>query len=527
LNPIVFDSFARGFFRDWCTVENLSRSLDRIRRVVGEEWATNDLAIRNNYSRDQSAVQQVKPHLVVLPASTEEVSQVLKIAHEHGVPVVTGSCRINQSGECIPRQGGILLDLARMNRILELNEEDMHITVQPFVNWGQLQIEGERLGYWEGKALHGCEPWAPASASVLGNTLGYGLSKKNGRYGCGPNRIVSLTVVLSDGTVAKLGSETLPGAGRVAGFHGPGMDIARFFVMGRARFGIVTELTVEIFPWGKYRCYYIWASFDPNRWGTINWFYKINRSDLLTIFQSSEKPIMAHMIAENREEAENIFNLLPNWIYVGMVQADTMEELTAKCRMIEKIQAESEGAPDLVEPFLAESMLERIGGLAQGLSRKTRESIKYMRQKETCWYIASWINPNHGAEYEAAIREAFRRFKGERDPWLEANNPSPFRDDDSEFYIQPYFHGRNVIYEFDYYQSHSNPYDLYRSRGLLEKCARAQFEQGISGGWRFAKPGSAFAYLEKILKEVFDQENILNPDHDDPVEDWLYAPKAF
>ena len=274
----------RGWFYDWCNTDNLNKTLEKLKESVGEEWATNDKSIRSNYSRDQSTVKQVRPHIVVLPESTEEVSEVMKIANEHKVPVTVGSCRINQAGETIPKRGGIVLDLCRLDKILEYDEEGMYATVQPFVKWSELQIEGEKFGYLEGRALYGCAPGAPASASVMGNTLGYGLSTHNAWYGGGMNRIVSMTSVLADGTIVKSGSEAIPNAGRVGGAQGPGMMIPQMHCMMEGRLGIVTELTVEVFPWGKYRRYYFWLTTEKNFFGNIDWWYKILRTDLCSMF---------------------------------------------------------------------------------------------------------------------------------------------------------------------------------------------------------------------------------------------------
>ena len=140
------DITERGWFYDWCTKDNLNAALKKMQKALGKEWATNDKTIRSNYSRDQSTVKKVIPHIVALPVSTEEVAGVVKIANDHGIPIVTGSCRINQSGECIPRRGGLVIDLVRMDKILEIDEEGMTATVQPFVKWQDLQIEGEKFG---------------------------------------------------------------------------------------------------------------------------------------------------------------------------------------------------------------------------------------------------------------------------------------------------------------------------------------------------------------------------------------------
>ncbi len=536
------DITERGWFYPWCTEENLNGALKEIKEVVGEEWATNDLAIRNNYSRDQSTVKRVVPHLVVLPASTGEVAGVVKIAYKRRIPVVVGSCRINQSGECIPRRGGILLDLVRMDQILEIDEEGMYATVQPFVKWQDLQIEGEKFGYWEGRALYGCKPEAPASASVLGNTLGYGLSFHNIWYGSGINRVVSMTCVLGDGTVVKLGSEAMPGAGKIGGAYGPGMMLAQMHCMMRGRLGIVTELTVELFPWYKYRRYYTFLSTEKNFFRHIEWWYKIMRLDLFSMFIAQAEPAtcIAQMATPNFKEAEEFLEIMeniglfPTCVWLGIVSAETQKELDAKCRMIEKVTEETKGAPLLVnmQVLLEASGLEtskvlgRFGGIGQYL-RKTRNTINYMRQKETEWYSASWIQLSNAPRYYETLLRAARQQLGQRDPWLEKKNRSHFRDDDTEFYMCAYYGGRVIIFERDYCQAFSNPYEFYKSRGFVEQAAYEQYKSGMTGGWRYAKPGSVWERLERKIKKVFDPRDILNPDYDGFIEEMIYGGKAY
>ena len=120
------DITERGWFYDWCTKENLNSALLDIKKLLGDEWATNDKTIRSNYSRDQSTVKKVSPHIVALPKDTEEVSGVVKIASNYNIPVVTGSCRINQGGECIPKRGGIFIDMVRMDKILGIAARHAH-----------------------------------------------------------------------------------------------------------------------------------------------------------------------------------------------------------------------------------------------------------------------------------------------------------------------------------------------------------------------------------------------------------------
>ena len=536
------DITERGWFYDWCTKDNLNAALDEMQKAIGKEWATNDKTIRNNYSRDQSTVKKVIPHIVALPANTEEVAGVVKIANDHGIPIVTGACRINQAGECIPRRGGLLIDMVRMDQILEIDEEGMTATVQPFVKWQDLQIEGEKFGYNEGRALYGCKPEAPASASVMGNTLGYGLSFHNNWYGGGFNRVVSMKCVLSDGSVVTLGSESIPNAGKIGGAQGPGMMLAQMHCMMRARLGICTELTVEVFPWAKYRRYYMFLTTEKNFFGQIDWWYKVLRTDLMSMLIADAEPAscLSQILTPSFEKAEDFmklmeqFNFYPSCVWMGIVSADTQKELDAKCRMIEKVSKETAGAPIMIDSTFLENIekdtldeyVGRVGGIAQSM-RKTRNTINYMRQRETEWYSSAFIQISNAPRYYETLLTAGRQNLGERDPWEADKNKSHFYDEDTEFYMCAYYGGRMIIYERDYCQANSNPYEFYKSRGFVEQASYGQYKKGMSGGWRYSKRGSVWEKIENKIKSVFDPADILNPEYDGFVEDMVYGGKAY
>jgi hypothetical protein len=170
--------------------------------------------------------------------------------------------------------------------------------------------------------------------------------------------------------------------------------------------------------------------------------------------------------------------------------------------------------------------LGRTGGIAQ-MMRKTRNTINYMRQRETEWYSASFIQPSNAPGYYEALLNAGRQHLGERDPWGQMENKSHFRDEDTEFYMCAYFGGRVIIFERDYCQANSNPYELYKSRGFVEQASYNQYKIGASGGWRYAKRNSVWEKVENNILEVYDPKGILNPEYDGLIEDMVYGGKAY
>ena len=130
--------------------------------IVGSEYVVDDPETLEKYSKDYSLVQPRMPSYVVFPKNTEEIQGVVKYANEHLIPVTPHSSGVSFYGAGIPSQGGIILDLTRMNKILEVDGRNKKVKVEPGVTWAQVQDELEKQG------LMVCNPLLPhPSKSVL------------------------------------------------------------------------------------------------------------------------------------------------------------------------------------------------------------------------------------------------------------------------------------------------------------------------------------------------------------------------
>jgi len=205
--------------------------IEALGRIVGEEGVFNsetDLAV---YGYDASLFS-ARPEAVVLPRSTEEVSAVLRFAHQEKIPVVARGSGTNLSGGSIPARGGIVLHFSRMNRILEIDLENQRVVVEPGLFNLDLQNELARHGYY----------YAPDPASQKVSTLGGNLGENSGgphclKYGVTTNHILGAEVVLPDGTVIWTGGKAS---------DNPGYDLVGILVGSEGTFGIVTRLVLRI-----------------------------------------------------------------------------------------------------------------------------------------------------------------------------------------------------------------------------------------------------------------------------------------
>jgi D-lactate dehydrogenase (cytochrome) len=172
-----------------------------------------------------------RPFLVVYPNSTEEVSAIMKICHRRRIPVTGYSGGTSLEGHFAPTRGGICVDFGRMDKILSLHKEDMDVVVQPAVGWELLNEELAKNNLFF--------PPDPGPGAMIGGMVGTGCSGTNAyRYGTMREWVLSLTVVLADGTVIKTRQRPRKSSA--------GYDLTKIFIGSEGTLGLVTEATLKI-----------------------------------------------------------------------------------------------------------------------------------------------------------------------------------------------------------------------------------------------------------------------------------------
>ena len=171
------------------------------------------------------------PFLVLFPATTEEVSEVMKICHKRRIPVTAYSGGTSLEGHFAATRGGICIDFGRMDSILKLNKEDMDVVVQPAVGWELLNEELAKSNLFF--------PPDPGPGAMIGGMVGTGCSGTNSyRYGTMREWVLSLTVVLADGTVIKTRQRPRKSSA--------GYDLTKIFIGSEGTLGLVTEATLKV-----------------------------------------------------------------------------------------------------------------------------------------------------------------------------------------------------------------------------------------------------------------------------------------
>lgn len=175
------------------------------------------------------------PEVVVHAESTEDVSKVLKYAHEHRIPVTPQGSRVGYVGGAVPLRGGIALSLAKMNRILEINTADGVAVVEPGVITGVLQAAVRELGWF----------YPPDPASLKECSLGGNIATNAGgprclKYGVTRHYVLGLEAVLADGSIVKAGGRCHK--------NKTGFDLVGLMVGSEGLLGVVTQATLRLIP---------------------------------------------------------------------------------------------------------------------------------------------------------------------------------------------------------------------------------------------------------------------------------------
>lgn len=204
-----------------------------------------------------------RPDAIVYPTSTEEVSQILKLAHKHRVPITPYSGGTSLEGHYIPTRRGICVDLSRMYEILKIHPNDLDVVVQPAVSWEDLRDYLEPHGL-----LFGPDP---GPGACIGGMIGTSCSGTNAaKYGTMRENVISLTVVLADGTIVKTKRRPRKSA--------CGYNLTNLIIGSEGTLGIVTEATLRLHVIPKVENVAI-ASF-PNLKGAASAVEKIVRSGI-------------------------------------------------------------------------------------------------------------------------------------------------------------------------------------------------------------------------------------------------------
>ncbi|MHA2295868.1 MAG: FAD-binding oxidoreductase [Candidatus Hodarchaeales archaeon] len=207
---------------------------NELRSIVGDEWFLDSPEDLVTYSYD-SFLLEFKPDAIIVPRSTDEISRIMRLANKEKVNIIPRGSGTNLSGCSVAREGGIIMAFHRLNKILEIDPENMCAVVQPGVVNAELQKEVTKHGLM----------YPPDPASMFVSTIGGNVALNAGgprgvKYGVTRDYLLGLEAVLATGEVIKTGDKTLKNV--------TGYDLTRLMCGSEGTLGIFTKVIVRLIP---------------------------------------------------------------------------------------------------------------------------------------------------------------------------------------------------------------------------------------------------------------------------------------
>ncbi|MFN7251312.1 MAG: glycolate oxidase subunit GlcD [Anaerobacillus sp.] len=207
----------------------------KLQAIVGEENYLDSKQSLVAYSYDATPNYQALPDAVIKPRNTQDVSEIVKVCNEYKIPIVPRGNATNLCGGTCPLEGGIVMIFTLMNQLLELDEENLTVTVQPGL------ITLDMINAVEAKGLfYPPDPSSMKISTIAGNILEGSGGLRGLKYGVTRDYVIALEVVLPNGNIIRTGGKL---AKDVAGY-----DFTRLMVGSEGTLGVITEATLKLIP---------------------------------------------------------------------------------------------------------------------------------------------------------------------------------------------------------------------------------------------------------------------------------------
>jgi len=478
-------------------------SKDELANIVGAENVSGTEAVLLEYSCDRSLVPPGMPECVVWPASAGQVGEVLKWANTNNVPVVPVSSKEHFNGGAVPRQGGVVMDLSKMNRILDIDKDLKKARFEAGVTWGELTSALAKEG------MRVIMPLLPhADRSVLTDFLEREVPT-NTVYDYG-EPMMAFEVVWPTGEVFRLGSASVDGYpdshSKGGNPSGPGIDFYRFVQGAQGTMGVVTWTNLKImFETQKDKVYFAPVGDLAN---VQEFLYRILPRRVGQEVVLLNDTDLATIIAEDfPADFDRLRATLPPWTLIIVVSG-------LERRPDEKIAYEEKLLHEVLKnEFSNLTLAEALPGFP-GLGSKMLSLLRNPWPAHMTYWKDRWQGASQSLFFITRPEEAPRYVE-----IVETIAPQyGYPVADIGCYIQPIEHNRACQVEFSFFYDSEDPGESARIAALYKDTARVL----ISEGALFTRPYGELAPMVyeraanyvmalKRVKNIFDPENIMNP----------------
>jgi len=474
---------------------------------VGQDGVLTDEETLERYSKDESCQPAKRPDCVVLTKSTEEVQKVVQLANRYKVPVVPRSSDIGFHGSGIPEQGGVVIDLKGMDRVLRVDTRNKWAMVEPGVTYGQLQKELKSHGF---RAVN---PLLPHSGkSVITSILEKAphLTSKTHL----DEIILTMQLVLPDGNGFRTGSlavpdptlkpEEVPGKTHsgLCNPLGPGIDWWRLLTGSEGSLGIVTAMNFKIAPLPT-RQKIFFLTFNTME-ELIEPAYLILRREIGNECFILNRHNLASILADKGEEISTLRKQLPAFCLIICLDAGEWypeEKIAYQENGLHEICQRCYCNPKSALPPIAEADKK----IVESLSMPWNDEIYWkFRYRGGCWDILLLTTLDKAPTFMNIVRE------------VSAESEYPFGN--IGIYLQPKQRGRVYHLEFNLPVDQSNVQENERVKAFMHEAVKRLLNSGafiyrpygFLAEMVFPRTGNLHSTLRKI-KGILDSNDVMNP----------------
>jgi FAD/FMN-containing dehydrogenase len=475
----------------------------KLSEVVGAKNFSDDYNQLQAYATDFSYTPAGAPNYVVKPANSEEVSAVIKFCNEKNIPVVPCSSKIHFYGATIPKEGGVVLDMSRMDNILEIDADNRRVRFEAGVTWEKLTEELKKNGY---RVIMPLTP--PAERSVLTDFIERE-EPTNQVYDYG-EPLQAMEVVWPTGEIFRMGSASVNGypdsQSKGGNPSGPGLDFYRFFQCAQGTMGVVTWTNLKIESIPKMDKI-LFAPIDDLGYA-IDFLYRIlPRRIGQEVLLLNNMDLAAILAEEWPGDFDKLRDELPPWTLILVISGLLR-------RPEEKIAYEENFLTKVIKNEFSDLQLgENLPGFP-GLRKKLLPMLRSpwpvdvphwkSRVKGACQSLFFHTRPLLAQKFVAIVEEITSQYG--------------YPISEIGMYIQPIEHNRACRPEFNFFYDPDNEVETAAIRALYKEVATALLNEGAI----FTRPygdlapivyekAATYARTLRRLKRVFDPNNIMNP----------------
>jgi len=504
------------------TVSNVKAVKEKIAEIVGKEWVSDNPVDLSAYGRDFTIFSGERPNILVMPISTEEVQKIIRIAYEHGIPLVPQTTGFNHGGLTISRKGGILVDLRRMDNICSIDEDAMTVTVSPSVRMRSVWWEAVQHNVFEGVHLKPILPLTVASISLLSNYVARGAPGTAAKHGTAMELTTKMTWVLPNGELLELGPGAVPGVGNLPLHYCPGPEITGMFFNADGQFGVCTELTAKLYPEydnvEEIEELLLANIFEPDEHKAfciiIDAVYDVSRENITEFMYKGHPGAFALGLSAQMEgvSIKDALAMAPRHPLAMIVSAFDVEELQIKKEILAELM-EKHGLMILDPSMFGEEMAGQMSTAPLKKSLGVADNYAGTYKGAFQWTAAQFkmdILPEIALEYEKLVAKY----------WKTSDASITVAHAMTDTAVQgPLPFGRAGPCEFDYWWDQGNPEEVKRATQMVHKTNKLLLKFGGplwrnmfgSGEYHLPMYDEYFTVL-KQTKQAFDPENLMHPD---------------